>query len=82
MGKSLTAKIDAAERKYGKGPTYTPEERRLIVEKVVPEWLLRGRKLLTGELGERCANGVKALVSLHDAVWTKVADKPEVVSDA
>lgn len=70
---SLRAKIDEAERMFGKGATYTPSERELILDQVVPEWLLRGRKFLTGELQTRCEKGVKALTELHELVDRELA---------
>lgn len=57
-------------------PTYSREEQALILEKVVPEWLLRGQRLLHGTPeGARCEKAVDALKGLHAAVWPRVQFK-------
>lgn len=54
-------------------PTYSRQDRELIEKRVVPEWLLRGQKLLHGTPeGVRCERAVDALKGLHAAVWPKV----------
>lgn len=56
-----------------KDPTYSLAQQQLILDKVVPEWLLRGQKLLHGTPeGLRCERAVDALKGLHAAVWPKV----------
>lgn len=54
-------------------PTYSRQERELIESKVVPEWLLRGQRLLEGTAdGARCTKALDALRGLHAAVWPQV----------
>ena len=66
----------ALDAHFGKGETYSRQERELIEGKVVPEWLLRGAKLLGGTAdGKRCQNAVDALKGLHAAVWKQVQFK-------
>lgn len=62
------------DRKFGAGATYSKEERLLIVEGRVPEWVFRGTRLLRGPLAERCVKAAKYLQELHDQVWPKVKD--------
>ena len=65
------------DRHFGRGETYSRHDRELIQEGVVPEWLLRGRKLLQGTPeGLRCEKAVDALKGLHAAVWPKVKFEP------
>lgn len=66
----LFASLDAH---FGRGETYSRFDRELIETGVLPEWLLRGRKLLAGTPdGARCEKAVDALKGLHAAVWPKV----------
>jgi hypothetical protein len=74
MSGSLRAKLDEVEAKFGRGPFYGPAERELILEGKVPEWLLRGRKLLKGSLQERCSKAVTALTELHDQTLLPLAE--------
>lgn len=57
---------------YGSGETFSRQERELIETKVVPPWLLLGRRLLKGPDQVRCAKAVDALCGLHAAVAPKV----------
>ncbi len=58
-------------------PTYSRQDRELIQKGVVPEWLLRGQKLLHGTPeGARCEKAVDALRGLHALVWPKVEFRP------
>lgn len=74
MSKSITKRADELDKKYGRGPTYGVHDHHLILDGVVPEWLLRGRKLLSGELGERCDQLIKMLERAHKAVAPLVRD--------
>jgi hypothetical protein len=67
-------RADALEKKYGRGPTYSLSEHSLILDGVVPEWLLRGRRLLTGDLRERCDQLIKMLQRAHAQVHPLVRD--------
>lgn len=71
---TLTKRIDELDKKYGRGPSYGPHDRKLILDGVVPEWLLRGRKLLQGEMGGRCDQLIKMLERAHVAVAPLVKD--------
>lgn len=74
MTKSITKRADELERKYGRGPTYSLHDHKLILDGVVPEWLLRGRKLLKGEQSERCDQLIKMLERAHAAVAPLIRD--------
>lgn len=74
MSKSVIKRADELDKKYGRGPTYGPHERHLILDGVVPEWLLRGRRLLEGELREKCDQLIKMLERAHTAVAPLVRD--------
>lgn len=67
------------EKHFGRGETYSREDRALITDKVVPEWVLRGRKLLPQGSPEqkRCDAAIVALRGLHAAVWPKVQFRTE-----
>lgn len=58
--------------------TYSREEREWICERIIPEWLLRGRKLLPPGSPDqrRCEAAITALRGLHSAVWAKVQFRP------
>ena len=69
--------FSALDKHFGRTETYSRFDRELIAEGVVPEWLLRGRKLLQGTPeGARCEKAVDALKGLHAAVWPKVKFEP------
>jgi hypothetical protein len=69
-----------AEVKGNTRSTYSRQERELISERVVPEWLLRGRKLLPSGSPDqrRCEAALAALQGLYAAVWPKVKFRDEV----
>lgn len=79
MRKSITARADELDKKYGRGPTYGPHDRQLILDGVVPEWLLRGRKLLSGEIAERCDQLIKMLERAYPQVAPLVRDNADDV---
>jgi hypothetical protein len=73
----LFREIEKHFKARSKDPTYSLMEQALILDKVVPEWLLRGQKLLRGTPeGARCEKAVDALRGLHAAVWPKVEFHP------
>lgn len=74
---SLDDLFRGLDQHFGKGETYSRDERESIIEGVVPEWLLRGRRLLRGTPeGARCEKAVDHLKGLHAAVWPKVKFEP------
>lgn len=65
------------DKHFGRGESYSRFDRELISTGVVPEWLLRGRKLLQGTPdGARCEKALDALKGLHAAVWPQVKFEP------
>lgn len=80
MKTPILERVDALDKKYGRGPTYGPHDRHLILDGIVPEWLLRGRKLLSGELGERCEQLIKMLERAHTAVAPLIRDETDSYS--
>lgn len=64
--------LNDAERHFGKGESYNRQDREAILEGVIPEWLLRGRKLLKGPDQQRCEKAIEHLKGLHAAVWPRV----------
>lgn len=77
MGSPTLDRISALERHFGKGATYDSRERGLILEGVVPEWLLRARKLLKGREAQNAAELAETLALLHRRVWARIADKKQ-----
>jgi len=73
---SIAKRADELDKKYGRGPTYGPHDRELILSGTVPEWLLRGAKLCPPELAERCRQLVASLERAHAIVMPLVTDKP------
>ncbi len=75
----LTDLLADLDKHFGRGETYSRHDRELIETGVVPEWLLRGRKLLQGtQEGARCEKALDALKGLHAAVWPQVKfQKPD-----
>lgn len=70
---SLYDDLDKHFKSGFNNPTYSRGDQELIQAGVVPEWLLRGRKLLQGtQEGARCEKALDALKGLHAAVWPKV----------
>lgn len=76
---NLFDELDAIEKHFQArrgDPTYSHQEQKLILDGVVPEWLLRGQRLLAGTPeGQRCEKAVDALRGLHAVVWPKVQFK-------
>jgi hypothetical protein len=63
-------KFSRLEQQFGRGETYSAHARKLILDKVVPEWLFRG--VLTAETAEhveRCQKGILALERLHTEIF-------------
>lgn len=72
----LFSDIEAHFQARTNNPTYSHQGQKLILDGVVPEWLLRGQKLLAGTPeGQRCEKAVDALRGLYAAVWPKVEFK-------
>lgn len=81
MAESITEQINAAEKRFGKGETYSAEERHLILERVVPEFIFRGARFGTGPTKERCAKAIDSLKELHRRVIREVPVGAEANSD-
>jgi hypothetical protein len=60
---SLRQQIDELDRRLGKGRTYSAEERNLILDRIVPERVIRGARFGSPALRERCTKLVDALKS-------------------
>lgn len=74
----LMRRLAQLERKYGKGATYSREQRDLITGHVIPEWVMRGELLVRGPIGERCTKAIKYLRELHGEVWPRVSDQDDL----
>lgn len=61
-------RLDELERALGKGPTFTPTERNLVLKHGVCPWLIVGSKVAKGAAGERCTKAIEALSKLYDDV--------------
>lgn len=61
-------KLAELERVLGKGPTFTPTERNLVLKHGVPPWLVLGAKLGSGAVAERCNRAIDHLSKLYDDV--------------
>ena len=66
----LAKRIDQLEAVFGKSPdgTLSSRERELVLDGVLPAWILAGREGLRGELQERCRKAASVLEQLHDLV--------------
>ena len=66
----LAKRIDQLETAFGKSPdgTLSSRERELVLDGVLPAWILAGREGLRGELQERCRKAASVLEQLHDLV--------------
>lgn len=78
MIKPLLKRVDELDKKYGRGPTYGPHDRKLILDRIVPEWLLRGRLVLKGEMQARCEQLIQMLERAHTAVAPLVRDESDL----
>lgn len=72
MASSILDQIRAAEQRFGKGETYSSEERHLILERVVPEFVFRGARFGDGETKKRCEKAIEALKELHRRVVVEI----------
>lgn len=72
MGDELFELFRDLDRHFGTGETYCRDDRQSIAEGVIPEWLMRGKQLLTGPDQARCAKAIDHLKGLHAAVWKQV----------
>lgn len=69
-------KLDELERALGKGATFTPTERNLVLKHGVPSWLVLGSKMAAGPVADRCGRAIEHLSKLYDDVQPAL---PEVV---
>lgn len=67
------ALLDALDKRYDKGPSYDSHTRDLILDGVLPEWLVRGAVYGKGALKDRCARLVKELTEIHRPVLAQFA---------
>lgn len=65
-------KFSRLEQRFGRGETYAPRARELILAGVVPEWVFRGALLAeNSEHVDRCQKAVLALERLHAEIFGK-----------
>ncbi len=66
----VAKRLDRIEAAFGKSTegTLSSRERELVLEGVLPVWVLAGREGLRGELQERCRKAATVLEQLHDLV--------------
>lgn len=69
----LRTKLDALEKRFGRGQTYGRQERALILDHGVPEWLVRGRRFLKGASSEDCDRMIRGLLALRKRVASELA---------
>ena len=72
MKTPILERVDALDKKYGRGPTYGPHDRHLILDGVVPEWLLRARLVLKGPAQAHAARLVEQLVEFRRDNWAGI----------
>lgn len=71
--KPVLPQITAIEKKFGTGASYSTRDQAAILEGVLPEWLLRIRKLVPERDGGAFAARVIAdLQKLRAELWPKV----------
>lgn len=63
--KSIKEQCDDLERRLGKGATFSPGDRRLILEGVVPARVLLGARVLKGEARATYQKAYERLVELE-----------------
>lgn len=64
----VAKRIERIEEVFGKGETLSTRERELVLDGVLPAWVLAGREGLRGELQERCRKAAAVLEQLHEQV--------------
>jgi hypothetical protein len=64
----VAKRLDRIEKAFGTSETLSSRERELVLDGVLPVWVLAGREGLTGELQERCRKAATVLEQLHDLV--------------
>lgn len=75
---SIGAKLTKLERKYGKGHTYAPGTRKLIWDKVVPEWVCRAALVAPSKKDREWAeNMMKDLELVHRRLWPQIRDESD-----
>ncbi|HEU4619522.1 MAG TPA: hypothetical protein VFV10_15905 [Gammaproteobacteria bacterium] len=67
-------KLDELERTLGKGATFTPTERNLVLKHGVPSWLVLGSKMAAGPVADRCSRAIDHLSRLYDDVQPALPD--------
>lgn len=68
----LATRIAELEKKLGTGATCSPKERQLILEGVVPEWLLRARVVLKDADRAWADKIINGLTQAREQLWPKV----------
>jgi hypothetical protein len=64
----IEQKLRDLEKILGKGESFSPTERNLVLRHGCPPWLVLGSKFAKGKLAERCENALEALSKLYDDV--------------
>ena len=74
----VAKRIERLEEVFGRGETLSSRERELVLDGVLPAWVLAGREGLRGELQERCRKAAAVLEQLHDQVTVELARATKV----
>lgn len=74
----VAKRIEHLEQVFGRGETLSSRERELVLDGVLPAWVLAGREGLRGELQERCRKAAAVLEQLHDQVTAELARATKV----
>lgn len=74
-------RLDEIERALGKGPTFTPTERNLVLKHGVPPWLIVGQKVAKGAAADRCTKAIEAITKLYDDVQLALPEALRVRGD-
>jgi hypothetical protein len=62
-------------RKFGQGETFTKRERDLVLQRIIPAWVLIGCRIgATPELVERCQKAAYYLERLYSDMGYKPGD--------
>lgn len=75
---SLREQLDDLDRRFGKGRTYSAEERKLILDRVVTEPIVRGARFGSPALKARCLRHLEEAKALHAAVIREIPVGKEV----
>lgn len=70
---SITAQVNAIEKRFGTGPTYSLRDQAAILSGELPEWVLRIQRLIPpNEGGAFAARVIADLRKLRAELWPKV----------